>query len=263
MPEGLSSIVAAIIASKLIIVGLWFFAFFIGERLASVASAPSAKARLIRNGGLWLIVLIISPLIVAPITALGGNEILWRRPSAGEFAVLLLVIDIVLLDLWTYGVHRAYHRVPVLWRFHKVHHFDEFLDSTSAFRFHFGEVIISAVLRLAPIAIFAIPLTHVLVFEILVLLAAIFHHSNLRIPGWLERWLSWVIVTPSIHWVHHHATRADTNSNYATVFSFWDRLFASRSQTKRTRAMKIGVEAVEDQSLLRLILTPFMRSRTR
>lgn len=260
MPENLSSIVATIIAFKLVIVGAWFLAFFVGERLTGMASAPAGTARLIRNGGLWLIVLVISPLIVAPITALGGNEIIWRRPSAGELAVLFLIIDIILLDLWTYGLHRAYHRVRFLWRFHQVHHFDEFLDSTSAFRFHFGEVIISALLRLAPIAIFAIPLTHVLVFEILVLVAAIFHHSNLRLPGWLERRLSWVIVTPSIHWVHHHATNEDTNSNYATVFSVWDRLFVSRSQTKRTPTMKIGIEAVEDRTLLRLILTPFMRS---
>lgn len=260
MPEDLSSLVTAVIAFKFVFVGGWFALLFIMERLANAASPPVSKQRLIRNGGLWLIVLVISPLIVAPITALGGNEILWRRPSAGELAVLLLLLDIVLLDLWTYGLHRAYHRVPVLWRFHKVHHFDEFLDTTSAFRFHFGEVIISALLRLAPIALLAIPLAHVLIFEILLLMTAIFHHSNLRLPSWLERPLSRVIVTPSIHWVHHHAVRADTDSNYAAVFSVWDRLFSSRSRTKRTPGMRIGVEAVEDKPLLRLILAPFMRS---
>jgi sterol desaturase/sphingolipid hydroxylase (fatty acid hydroxylase superfamily) len=100
----------------------------------------------------------------------------------------------------------------------------------------------------------------VVVFETLVLAAAIFHHSNLRLPSALEAALSRVIITPSIHWVHHHRVKADTDSNYGTVFSFWDRLFGTRSATPRTLDMAIGVEARDEQPFLGLFLQPFRSS---
>ncbi len=263
MSEGFLSAIGMIGGAKLVFAGAVFVILFVAERAAAAAVPPASKARLIRNGGLWAVVLLLSPVIVAPITALGGNAILWHRPAAltsggGEAAMFML--DVVVLDVWAYGLHRAYHRIPLLWRLHRVHHLDEFLDTTSAFRFHIGEVVFSAATRLIPIALLAIPLTHVIVFETLLLASAIFHHSNVRLPQRFEAALSGIIVTPSIHWVHHHAVRADTNSNYAAIFSLWDRLFASRSPSRRNYDMKIGLESVEDQPLLRLILMPFLRS---
>ena len=257
------SAIAMLGGVKLVAAGALFLLLFSAERLASAAPPPKSKARLVRNLGLWAIVLISSPLIVAPITALGANASLWERPEAmtsGIAGAAMFAADIILLDLWAYGLHRAYHVVPVLSRFHRVHHLDEFLDTTSAFRFHLGEVVFSAAARLIPIALLAVPLTHVIVFETLLLSAAIFHHSNVRLPAKFERALSRIVVTPSIHWVHHHAVTADTNSNYAAIFSFWDRLFSSRSLTKRTPEMKIGLESIEDRPLLRLILMPLTRS---
>jgi sterol desaturase/sphingolipid hydroxylase (fatty acid hydroxylase superfamily) len=94
-------------------------------------------------------------------------------------------------------------------------------------------------------------------FETLVLMAAIFHHSNLRLPGGLEQGLSRVIITPSIHWVHHHAVRADTDSNYGTFFSFWDRLFGTASPHPRVLDMKIGVEKRPEKGFLALLVSPF------
>lgn len=185
---------------------------------------------------------------------------LWTRPewmATGAFLFVILLIDLIILDCWTYWLHRAYHRIPFLWRFHEVHHRDEFLDTTSAVRFHIGEVVISSFLRLAIIAVLALPLATVLIFEALLLSAALFHHSNVRLPARLENALSRIIVTPSVHWVHHHAIRRDTDSNYATVLSIWDPLFRSRSDTKRTPDMKIGAEGVEDISFFGLLLLPF------
>jgi sterol desaturase/sphingolipid hydroxylase (fatty acid hydroxylase superfamily) len=245
--------------SKTVIVALWFAAFFIAERLARAASPPKSPARLVHNGGLWLIVLALSPLIVAPMTAWGANHVLWMRPqwmTVGAAGAAILVLDLVLLDLWTYWLHRAYHRMPAMWRLHEVHHRDEFLDTTSAVRFHAGEVVLSATLRLIPIAILALPLATVVIFETLVLCAAVFHHSNIRLPERLESFLSGFVVTPSIHWVHHHAVGRDTNSNYATILSLWDPLFGSRSASRRFQDMKIGVEGFEDKPLLGLILMP-------
>ena len=91
----------------------------------------------------------------------------------------------------------------------------------------------------------------------MVLAMAMFHHSNVSLPGWLEKPLSKLIVTPSIHWVHHHAIRADTDSNYANTLAVWDILFGSRSRTKRWIEMPIGVEQRHDEGLLRLLIRPF------
>ncbi len=168
-----------------------------------------------------------------------------------------LLLDLILLDGWIYGWHRINHVVPLLWRFHEIHHLDEHLDASSALRFHFGEVILSAFVRAAVIFILNIPLSSVLVFETLLLVVTVFHHSNLRLPQALERALSKVIVTPGLHWVHHHAKREDTDSNYATILSVWDLVFASRSASTRWPAMKIGVEGNSDASLPRLIIKPF------
>jgi sterol desaturase/sphingolipid hydroxylase (fatty acid hydroxylase superfamily) len=88
-----------------------------------------------------------------------------------------------------------------------------------------------------------------------------FHHSNVRLPPRFERLLSRVIVTPSIHWVHHHALRSDTDSNYSTILSVWDRLFASRSPTQRTPDLEIGVEREHDRAFLALIVRPFLHQR--
>jgi sterol desaturase/sphingolipid hydroxylase (fatty acid hydroxylase superfamily) len=79
------------------------------------------------------------------------------------------------------------------------------------------------------------------------------------LPGWFERPLSWLIITPSLHWVHHHAVRADTDSTYGTVFSFWDRIFASRSMTRRRLDMPIGVEGEREAGMISLLLLPFRR----
>src|SRR5690606_6817913 len=123
--------------------------------------------------------------------------------------------------------------------------------------FHFGEVLLSALVRAPFILILAIPLTSVLIFEIVVALAAIFHHSNVRLAPVVEKWLSAVIITPGIHWVHHHAIRADTDSNYGTILSCWDRVFASRSATQRTPEMVLGVEGQRENKVLKLLMLPF------
>jgi sterol desaturase/sphingolipid hydroxylase (fatty acid hydroxylase superfamily) len=166
-----------------------------------------------------------------------------------------------MLDFLIYWWHRANHEWPLLWRFHEVHHLDRFLDSTTAIRFHFGEVLLSAGARAVVVLLLGFPFASIIAFESLLLCATIFHHSNLRLPAGFERSLSAVIITPGIHWVHHHAARADTDSNYGTLFSFWDRLFRTRSPTPRTPTMTIGVEGEGERALPALLLRPFRRAR--
>lgn len=255
--------IETLLAWKGIAVGLWIALFLIGERLLPAADRPEEARglpRLARNAGLWLLNAGLSPLVVIPVSLWASQHALGWRPDAlrGGWAMLA---DILLLDFLIYWWHRANHELPLLWRFHAVHHLDRFLDATSAVRFHFGEVLLSALARAAIIMLFDIPLASVLVFEALVLIAAIFHHSNLRLPERLERALARILVTPSIHWMHHHAVRRDTDSNYATILSLWDRLFGSRNPHPRRLDMEIGLEGeARDGSLAELLARPFRKS---
>jgi len=146
------------------------------------------------------------------------------------------------------------------WPGGRPHRLGRFLDTTSGLRFQFGEVLPSALARAGIILLLGFPFVSVVVFEVLVLAAAIFHHSNLRLPAGFERALSRVVITPSIHWVHHHARRIDTDSNYGTIFSFWDPLFGTRSAKRRDLAMPIGTEGRGEEGLPALLLHPFRGS---
>ena len=245
------------VASAFLLFGLW-------ERLRPADPRPlllrwreatrAAWNRLGKHAGLFALNAAAGPAIVLPITWWAHGFDVGLRPSWWAWP-----LDILILDLWIYWWHRANHVIPWLWRFHQVHHLDELLDTTSAFRFHFGEVVLSAMVRAAVVIAIDIPLISVVIFEAVVLACAIFHHSDAALPEPIERITSKVIVTPGIHWVHHHALRRDTDSNYGTLFSFWDRIFRSMSRTRRFIGMPIGVERMRDRSLLRLISAPFGR----
>jgi sterol desaturase/sphingolipid hydroxylase (fatty acid hydroxylase superfamily) len=243
------------------LVALWLTTLFVAERLRPAAPRPTDGGRRVgRNIALFALNVGLSPLIVVPLSTWAAAHSLDWRPgwwSGGAG----LALDLLLLDLFIYWWHRANHRAPFLWRFHEIHHLDRFLDTSSAVRFHFGEVLLSAISRAGFVVLLGPSIAAVLVFETMLLCAAIFHHSNLRLPARLERALSFVVVTPSIHWVHHHRVRSDTDSNYATVLSLWDPLFHSRSPTRRWLDMPIGTEGREERPLGALIARPFLRRR--
>jgi sterol desaturase/sphingolipid hydroxylase (fatty acid hydroxylase superfamily) len=246
--------------AKGLAVAAWILLILTAERAAPAVARRGGWPRILRNAGLFAVNIGLSRLAVIPITLVATSLTLDWRPDwmAGGWALL---VDLLLLDLWIYFWHRANHAVPFLWRFHEIHHLDEFLDASSALRFHAGEVLMSAVVRAAVIVLLDIPLASVLAFETLVLVAAVFQHSNVRLPVGIETALSKVIVTPSIHWMHHHAVRRDTDSNYGTTLSVWDRIFATLSPTPRTPGMEIGVERAHDSGFLALLIRPFRPRR--
>jgi len=240
-----------------------FVLLFAAERLWPAAKPSlSETPRILKNLAFWPLNLGLSVLVVLPLSLWVASHALWQRPTwlLGSTG---LIIDVFILDMFLYFWHRAVHEIPMLWRFHEVHHLDRHLDTTSAIRFHSGEIFFATLVRAGVIFAFAVPFASVLFFEALVLVFTLFHHSNWRLNERLEQRLSKVMITPSLHWVHHHAVRTDTDSNYGTLFSFWDKFFKTKSPTPRTPNMAIGVEgrggARKDKTFLSLILLPFLK----
>lgn len=253
----MDDITQSLVDLKGVVVGVWLAIMLVGERLVPAVERLGGWPRVFKNAGLWVLNIGLSLAIVVPLSRWATDSALdWRPDWLG--GGLELAVDIVVLDFLIYWWHRANHVVPLFWRFHEVHHLDQFLDVTSAVRFHFGEVLLSAGFRAVIILALDIPLSSILIFEGLVLIAAAFQHSNLSLAPRREKAISNLLITPSIHWVHHHAVRADTDSNYGTIFSFWDSIFRSRSPTPRTPDLAMGVEDRSDVPFLRLLIQPFL-----
>ncbi len=150
-------------------------------------------------------------------------------------------LAVLLLDAWTYAWHRLNHRVPFLWRFHRVHHVDRAMDVTTASRFHTGEIVLSSILRVPVLALIGCRIEELALYEVLMFTVVQFHHANIGLPEWLDRPLRTVIVTPSLHKVHHSIIRAECDSNYSSLFSWWDRIFRTRKTVGDPRKIVFGV----------------------
>jgi len=222
-----------------------------------------------RNLTLWLLNALAVALLAAPFIASVAG---WAEES--RFGLLNLlslppaiatVTAILLFDGWLYLLHRANHKFGLLWRFHRVHHSDPEMDATTATRFHTGEVLISAALRLALIPLLGVTLWQLLTYESLMLPVILFHHSNVRFPEKADRWLRALVVSPALHRVHHSRLQVETDSNYSIIFSFWDRIGGTLRLRKDGRPVDFGLaeyDGEEWQQVSRLLTTPFHTSNS-
>jgi sterol desaturase/sphingolipid hydroxylase (fatty acid hydroxylase superfamily) len=140
---------------------------------------------------------------------------------------LRIVGEILFLDAMIYWQHRVFHAVPLLWRFHRVHHTDLDLDVSTASRFHFGEIFISAMFKMCVALLMGISITGLAVFEAIIVAASHFQHSNIAVPKFLERVLWFIVVPPAMHRIHHCPRRRHCDSNYGTLLTLWDWLFGT------------------------------------
>lgn len=174
------------------------------------------------------------------------------------------LVAFLLLDYTMYLWHWANHRVPFLWRFHNVHHTDLDLDVTTALRFHFGEMLLSVVVRSVQVLLAGAAPVVVLIYEIVLEASTQFHHSNLRLPYRLERVLSWIIVTPRAHGIHHSIIDRETNSNFSNLLLWWDRFHGTVRLNVRQDDIVVGVPTHRDPEELtvgQLLTMPFRRQR--
>lgn len=168
------------------------------------------------------------------IAAEAGSLGFMRHIPLGPVAAV--VLGVVLLDLAIYLQHVLFHAIPLLWRFHRVHHADPDFDVSTAMRFHPVELLVSMGIKGLVILALGPPAVAVMIFEVLLNVGALFTHANIRLPGHLDRLLRWVVVTPDMHRIHHSVERRETNSNFGFNLTVWDRVFGSYRRTARLPA---------------------------
>ena len=174
------------------------------------------------------------------------------------------IITFLLLDYSNYIWHILLHKLPLLWRFHLVHHTDLDLDITTAFRFHFGEMIGSVFFRGAVIILIGASPSMVLIYEIIFEAATQFHHSNTKLPFRFEKILNYLVVTPRMHGIHHSMIRKETDSNFSIIFSFWDRIHRTVRLNIHQNQIVTGVPSYADERELtigNLLKLPFTKIR--
>ncbi len=179
------------------------------------------------------------------------NQELWYQLSC-----------LIFLDLMIYWQHRLSHLVPLFWRFHRIHHGDGQLDSSTALRFHPIEIYASLLFKGALIAIFGIHPGVVLIFEMLLSGSAIFNHANWKLPGRLDHYLQTFLVTPDMHRVHHSQIRQEHDQNFGFCLSFWDRLFGSWGhwQEDEQRQKPLGLKNFDTGGgLIELLILPLKK----
>ena len=181
--------------------------------------------------------------------------------------IVAVVASVVILDFFIWLQHLVFHHVPALWRLHMMHHTDLDIDLTTGTRFHPLEMLISMVIKLGVIFFIGAPMAGVLIFEVLLNATSMFNHSNLKLPGWLDRAVRLLIVTPDMHRVHHSVILKETHSNFGFNLTWWDRVLGTYiSQPKMGHEnMKLGLASfreVEKLDFHRLMVLPFVARRT-
>ena len=224
--------------------------------------------RLLINFSLSIFSFVVVFLVVSPAGKITmgwtANENFGLLHLVNLSPVVETIIAFLLMDLAFYYWHLANHKIPFLWRFHNVHHIDPELDITTSFRFHFGEITFSTVFRIVQIAVIGITPAAFIIYETCFTLNTMFQHSNIKLPVKLERILNLVIVTPRMHAIHHSQFKNETDSNYSTVFSWWDKLHRTIRLNVFSKDITIGVPAYSnenDNSLKNVFLLPFLKQR--
>jgi sterol desaturase/sphingolipid hydroxylase (fatty acid hydroxylase superfamily) len=205
--------------------------------------------------------------LLIPVAAVGVAMIAaqngWGLLNITPWPVWLeLLIGFLALDLAIYAQHVAFHKVPLLWRLHRMHHADPDIDVSTGLRFHPIEIVLSMLIKIAVVVLIGVPAFAVIAFEVVLNATSMFNHSNAAMPVWLDRAVRLIVVTPDMHRVHHSVLRQETDSNFGFNLPWWDRLFGTyRAQPQGGHnRMTIGLPIFRDPRELRLdrlITQPF------
>ncbi|MGS2724368.1 sterol desaturase family protein [Porticoccus sp. GXU_MW_L64] len=245
--------------------------------MASLEALFPRKQRVLPRAGRWftnwgLVIVDAWVLrVVFPLLAV-GVAIFASQQGWGLFNILTLplwleiTLSVVILDVLIYAQHVLSHKVPLLWRLHKVHHVDRDIDVTTGARFHPLEIVFSMAYKMLCVLLVGPAAVAVILFEVILNGAAMFNHANVRLPKKLDGLLRKVVVTPDMHRVHHSVIVSETDSNYGFFLSVWDRWFGTYVDQPRDghNGMSIGLSAYQDTrpaSLWWSLLLPFKSVR--
>ncbi|MFT6879181.1 MAG: sterol desaturase/sphingolipid hydroxylase (fatty acid hydroxylase superfamily) [Psychromonas sp.] len=175
------------------------------------------------------------------------------------------IIGLMLLDLiGAYFIHWLEHKVKWMWMFHLIHHSDLNIDTTSANRHHPGESVFRFVFTTIAVVITGAPMWMVFMYQFFSVLLSQFNHANIALPKFLDNAISWIIITPDMHHVHHHFTQPYTDSNYGNIFSIWDRIFGTYMKLERSK-LTYGIDTymdpTENENIGTLLKIPFAEYR--
>jgi sterol desaturase/sphingolipid hydroxylase (fatty acid hydroxylase superfamily) len=192
-----------------------------------------------------LLVRLALPLVAAATAVEAERRSFGLFNWAGTPAVLAIPLSMIMLDALVYAQHVIFHRLGFLWRLHRVHHADPDFDVTTGVRFHPIEILISMCIKILAVALLGVPVVAVILFEVLLNAAAMFNHSNVRLPVAVDRILRWIVVTPDMHRVHHSIHQDEHDMNFGFSLSIWDRLFGTYRAEPREghETMRIGLVA--------------------
>lgn len=199
-------------------------------------------------------------LVDRPVTRRLAALVERRRWGLFQRTRLPRALAVVALDYALYHWHVALHRVPALWRFHRVHHADLDLDVTTALRFHAGELVASVLWRAAAIALLGVDRRTLDLWQNATALSVLFHHANVRLPERLERRVAWFVMTPRLHGIHHDVRPERANANLSSGLTVWDRLHGTLRGDVPQSALTIGVPGLrrpDDVTVGRLLALPF------
>ncbi|HEX8131520.1 MAG TPA: sterol desaturase family protein [Pyrinomonadaceae bacterium] len=202
--------------------------------------------------------------VVARLTALVERRKVGLLKRVALPRALEVALAVVLLDYTLYVWHVLTHRVPILWRFHLVHHADLDLDASTALRFHFGELLISVVWRAAQVLLIGVSPQSLAAWQRLLFVSILFHHSNVRLPVEAERRLNKFVVTPRMHGIHHSTVRGERDANWSSGLTLWDKLHGTLRLNVAQEEIEIGVPAYReprDLGLFEILKLPFGAER--
>ncbi|HYJ31545.1 MAG TPA: sterol desaturase family protein [Allosphingosinicella sp.] len=251
-------------------VSLLLLALLVLETRRPIHRTPrEGKGRLVANFGLGAVnfslfaLLPLSSVLPAEYARQEGIGLLnaFALPTAAAVVVTLLARSIT-----SYALHVLAHRVPLLWRMHRVHHSDTAVDLSTGVRHHPFELLFAAACHAAAAVMLGLSVPALIAYEATAVALTFWSHANLRLPSAVERLASFIFVTPAAHHVHHSARRFETDSNYGEVLLVWDWLFGTlhRRDHREVATMPIGLGADHDgdaPSLVRQLALPFRRER--
>lgn len=251
-----------------LLVGAVFALLWVCERKRPLRRSvePSAK-RQARNAAIAAMAAVTVQLVEMPVVAPVAQLVERRRWGVlgplPQRSLTRTVVSLVLLDYTLYLWHVLVHRVPMLWRFHAVHHLDRDLDASTAVRFHFGELALSVPWRAAQIASIGVTPRDLVLWQRILLVSILFHHANLRLPPRLERAVGAFVMTPRLHGIHHSDEESIRDSNWSSGLTAWDWLHGTLRTNPPQDAITIGVAGYDDphdMTLPRVLALPFRAS---